>query len=354
MGVFLHVILLPLYLVSLLYSALIKLRIFLYSRGIFKMKRVGCKVVSVGNLTVGGTGKTPTVELIARKLRDEGYKVVVVSRGYGRKSTAEIGVVSDGQELLMSPLEAGDEPYMLAKKLRDVPVLVGSNRFDVCSYALTRFDPDYFILDDGYQHIRLKRDVNILLVDGELGFGNGFVFPRGPLREPIAGVNRADIVLMNKTPQHGNDELLSQIGKAKSGIPIFKSTYRPESLIALDSFEEVDINILDGTRVCALSAIANHSSFRSLLVSIGADVQMDRIFADHYSFVPDDIKTVLKEAHQQDISMIVMTEKDAVKMEGLDLVSEIPIFYLSISLDMYREDDIFIETIEARAEAGIN
>lgn len=354
MGVFLHVILLPFYLVSLLYSVLVKLRILLYSFGAFEIKRVGCKVISVGNLTVGGTGKTPTVELIARKLRDKGLKVVIVSRGYCGKSKAEVGVVCDGQELLMSPDEAGDEPYMLAKKLKDVPVLVGSNRFTVCSYASTRFDPDYFILDDGYQHIKLKRDVNILLIDGELGFGNGFVFPRGPLREPMAGINRADIVLINKSPKQGNDELLARIGKVKSGLPVFKSTYRPDNLISLDSPEEIDINRLDGARVCALSAIADPSSFTSLLISLGAEVQMDRIFADHHSFTLEDIKTILKEAGQQDISMIVMTEKDAVKMEGLDLVSEIPIFYLPITLDMQRQDDIFIETIKARAEAGIN
>lgn len=353
-GVFLHIVLLPLYLTSLLYCALIKLRLSLYSHRVFETKKVGCKVVSVGNLTVGGTGKTPTVDLIARKLRARGLKVVVVSRGYGGKLRAEVGVVSNGQELLMSPAEAGDEPYMLAKKLRDVPVLVGSNRYKVCSYALKEFAPDYFILDDGYQHINLKRDVNILLVDGELGFGNSFIFPRGPLRESISGINRADIVLINKTPKKGNDELISLIGKEKPGLPIFKSSYLAETLVSLDGDAEVGIDKLDGARVCALSAIADPSSFSSLLISLGAVVEMDRIFADHHSFTVDDIETILKEAGQQDISMIIMTEKDAVKMEGLDVVSEIPIFYLAITLDMQRQDDPFIETIISRAETGIN
>ncbi|MDT8317979.1 MAG: tetraacyldisaccharide 4'-kinase [bacterium] len=353
-GVFLHILLLPLYLISLLYCALVKLRILLYSCGIFETRSAGRKVISVGNLTVGGTGKTPAVELIVRKLLARGFKVVVVSRGYGGKSRAEVGVVSNGQKLLMSPAEAGDEPYMLARKLRDVPVLVGSNRFKVCSYALTEFDPDYFILDDGYQHIQLKRDVNILLVDGELGFGNRFIFPRGPLREPLSGMNRADIVLVNKFPKKGNAELVLRIEKARPGLPVFKSSYRPEALVSLNSREEAGIDKLDGARVCALSAIADPSSFSSLLISLGAVVQMDRIFADHHRFTVDDMEKVLKEADQQDVSMIIMTEKDAVKMEGLDIVSRIPIFYLAITLDMGLQEDSFIETIKARAEAGIN
>ncbi len=354
MGVFLHIVLLPLYLVSLLYFALVKIRILLYSCGVFETKKAGCKVISVGNLTVGGTGKTPTVELIARKLLDKGLKVVIVSRGYGGKSTVDAGVVSNGKEILMTPAEAGDEPYMLARKLKGIPVLVGSNRFKVCSYAIAEFAPDYFILDDGYQHIRLKRDVNILLVDGELGFGNRFIFPRGPLREPISGINRADIVLINKSPKKGSEELLFLIEKEKPGLPIFKSSYRPETLLSLEGGAEVDLDKLDGACVCALSAIADPSSFSSLLISLGAEVRMDAVFADHHSFVASDIKTVLKEAGQLEISMIVMTEKDAVKMEGIDIVSEIPIFYLAITLDMERHEDAFIAKIKARAEAGIN
>ena len=351
-GAFLHIILLPVYLISLVYCALIKLRISLYSRGIFKIKSVACKVISVGNLTVGGTGKTPTVELIASKLRDKGLKVVVVSRGYGGKSTAEIGIVSDGHQLLMRPADAGDEPYMLARKLTGVPVLVGSDRFNVCSYALRRFDPDYFILDDGYQHIRLKRDVNILLIDGELGFGNRFIFPRGPLREPLSGINRADIALINKSPKKGNDGLLSLIKREDSGLPVFTSTYRPEILISLDGLQKVGLDKLDGARVCALSAIADPSSFTSLLISLGAKLQLGRIFADHHSFSLDDIKAVITDAARGGVSMIVMTEKDAVKMEGLDVSSEIPIYYLAIRIDMQRHEDAFIEEIIMQAEKG--
>ena len=353
-GVFLHLLLFPVYLVSLLYCTLVKIRIWLYSSGLFEIRKAAGRVISIGNLTVGGTGKTPTVDLVARRLRDKGLNVAVVSRGYGGKSRADAGVVSNGEELLMSSCDAGDEPYMLARKLKDVPILVGSNRFDVCSHASAEFATDCFILDDGYQHIGLKRDVNILLIDGELVFGNGFIFPRGPLREPISGIKRADIVLINKAPKKGNDGILSLIEREKPGLPVFKSSYLPEALVSLGSGAETELDKLDGARVCALSAIADPSSFSSLLVSLGAEVVMESIFADHHSFADADIQRVLKEAGHKDISMIVMTEKDAVKMEGLHIDSEIPIFFLGITLDMEGQEDLFIDTIKARMKTGIN
>lgn len=339
---FYEVFLFPLYLLSLLYGIAVKIRLALYSSGVLKAKEFDCKVISVGNITVGGTGKTPTVELIARNLRDRGYKVAIISRGYKRKGEG-IGMVSDGKDILLGPEEAGDEPYMLARRLKGIPVLVGTDRYKVGKYAIDNLSLDVLVLDDGFQHIKLKRDLDILLIDGERGLGNGHLIPRGPLREPPSGVRRAGVVLINKASQD-----TPQLVEGFNLAPVFKTRYLPERLVSLWSNEEVGIERLDGARVMALSGIASPSSFLNLLSSLGGIVVCEESLPDHYPYALDDLISFMEKAGSSNAEFIVTTEKDAVKLEKVEPIFDRPIYYLDIELDMGGDEQRFVGEILTR------
>lgn len=345
-GFLYRVLLSPLYFISLLYGAAVKIRLALYSSGFLKTRVIGCKALSVGNITVGGTGKTPTVELIARRLQERGLRPAIISRGYKRKGKG-IGIVSDGKDLLLSPAEAGDEPYMLARRLRNVPVLVGADRYALGTYALERFPLDVLILDDGFQHIQLKRDLDILIVDGEKGFGNSRLLPRGPLREPLSGIGRSGLVLINKTST-ADTEIIGAIIKNHTEPVLFKSRYRAVSLVPLHSGEKKDVDLLSGAKVLALSAIAVPSSFLNLIYSLGAKIVSEVSFEDHHSYTPGELKTVRERAKMDGAEFVVTTEKDAVKLEQIDSNNDIPIYYLEIGLDMNGKEKEFIDSVISR------
>jgi len=342
-GFFCRILFSPLYLLSILYGTAVKARLALYSSGLLKAGRLGCKVVSVGNITVGGTGKTPTVEFISRNLQERGFRVAILSRGY-RRAGKGIGIVSDGKEIFLGPDEAGDEPYMLARRLKTVPVLVGTDRYELGRYALERFPLDVVVLDDGFQHIRLKRDLDILLVDGEKGLGNGQMLPRGPLREPLSGIKRAGVVLINKaSPESAG--IADSIMEIHSVPALFKSCYRAERLVSLWSGEQKGLERLSSAKVLALSAIANPPSFLNLLLSLGGTVVSEVSFSDHYSYTTRDLGGVIDKARMAGADFIVTTEKDAVKLGHLDPRMETPIYYLEIGLDMHGEEQRFMEAI---------
>ena len=191
------ILLLPLYLLSVPYQWAVRTRILFYNIGLLKTKRLPCPVISVGNITVGGTGKTPLVMLLARGLKERGIKIAILSRGYKRKKNSD-SLVSDGQNLFLSPEAAGDEPYLMANALKGVPILVGKDRFMTGQMALERFGVRGLLLDDGYQHLHLHRDLNILLIDSNVGFGDGHLLPRGILREPLSHLQRADLFVLTK------------------------------------------------------------------------------------------------------------------------------------------------------------
>ena len=342
-GFFLKILLFPLYLLSLIYYIAVNIRLFSFRAGLLKAGRLGCKVISVGNITVGGTGKTPTVELIATRLKEKGLKVAILSRGYKRKGKGT-GIVSDGERILLGPDEAGDEPYMLARRLKNIPVLVGSDRYGVGRYAMERFPLDVIILDDGFQHIRLKRDLDVLLMDGEKGFGNGYLLPRGPLREPLSGIKRAGVVLINKASAKSVG-IADHIMKIHPGPPLIKSSYKAERLVSLWSGEQAGLERLSGGKVMALSAIADPSSFLNLLSSLGGEIVSDVSFPDHYSYTSGDLKDIMKKAGPAGAGFIVTTEKDAVKLEQLEPRTDIPIYCLEIGLDMHGDEQRFMDAV---------
>jgi tetraacyldisaccharide 4'-kinase len=326
----------PLHVISSLYGLGVRARLFLYSTGFLKGSRLSCKVISVGNITLGGTGKTPTAEYIAKLLKGEGMDVVLLSRGYRGKMERKFGVVSDGKRLLLSPAEAGDEPYLLAQRLEGVPILVGRRRDLVGRYASAHFHPHVAILDDGFQHLGVKRDVDIILVDSQAGFGNGHLFPRGPLREPLAQLSRADLFIMTKVDDFkACGELEARIRSHKKEAIIFHSTYRPEYFTDLTQGRRMPVEYIKERRVAALSGIADPTYFRSLLELVGAKVEEEIIFPDHHVYSRQDIPVIQR--GMQKAECIVTTEKDAPKlmeMGGKDL----PILSLGINLEIVERD----------------
>ncbi len=328
--------LLPLHLFSSIYGLGVRARLFLYGTGFLKGNRLPCKVISVGNITLGGTGKTPTVEYIAKLLKDEGVNVVVLSRGYGGRRRGEFGVVSDGNRLFLSFREAGDEPYMLAQRLQGVPVIIGRRRDLSGRYAATQFHPRVAILDDGYQHLGVNRDVDILLVDSQTGFGNGYLFPRGPLREPLDQLSRADLFIITKVEElDACGKLEERIKSHNKNAIIFHSTYNPDYLVDLNGGKRWPLEYIKGRRIAALSGIANPAYFRHLLERVGAKVEEEITFPDHHVYSRKDVPIIQKGMNKAEC--IVATEKDATKLSRV-VKGDFPAMSLGISLKIIEGD----------------
>lgn len=305
-----HIIL---YCLSLAYGLAVSIRLRLYSLGILRTQRLTCKVISVGNITAGGSGKTPMAIHIAGLLKKRGESVAILSRGYGR-TTSGVLTVSDGATILLGPQEAGDEPYLMASRLKGVPVVVGENRAEAGLFAIRKFNPTCVILDDGFQHLRVERDLNILLVDARTGFGNGFLLPRGILREPISAVERASITMVK-----GNN-LEAKAAKIinRANTPVVRFTYKPSCLTPLNDGQALSPASLNGKRVLAVAGIANPESFFSTLRELNAEIVKTLIFPDHHAYSKADaVRIESLEKASPDTEMIITTEKDGVKLKSL-------------------------------------
>ena len=194
---------------SKVYGGVVKIRRIFYKNGILISKKLSCPIISIGNITVGGTGKTPMTIYVAQVVKNLGYKVAIISRGYKGKAEKIGGIVSDGKGLLMTPENAGDEPYLMANRLKDVQVIVGKNRFDAGRLAIRKFDPDVIVLDDGFQHLMLQRDLDMVLLDYHRPFGNGHLLPRGVMREPVSALLHADAIILTKSDTRNDNETSS-------------------------------------------------------------------------------------------------------------------------------------------------
>lgn len=314
-----------LYAASLAYGLGVRARLFSYRSGIFPTHRIPAKVVSVGNLTVGGTGKTPVTIFLAEFFRRDGKRVAVLSRGYGG-SARGVSVVSDTEGVLMGPAEAGDEPYLMAARLPGVPVVVSPDRVKAGLFALERFSPHVIILDDAFQHVRLERDINIVLMDSKEGFGNGYLLPRGVLREPVSGLKRADFALVKGGKPEGRTlELLRE-----HSVPYIVFSYRPDSLYDVDSGRELALESLRGQKVVAVSGIAKPGSFLNSLDELGCVVSSSLEFPDHHSYTDADSSAIAEKARGADL--VVTTEKDGVKLKGME--KRTPVFALRVKVDI--------------------
>ena len=341
------------------FSGLVQLRLWLYRQRILRDQPLGCLVLVVGNLTVGGTGKTPVVEMFAKALRDRGRKVAILSRGYKSKAPplwqkwwfwlnhiAEPPprVVSDGVKVWLDSEVAGDEPYMLARNLPGVAVLVDKNRVKAGAYAIKQFGCDTLILDDGYQYLPLKGRLNLLLIDKTNPFGNGFTLPRGILREPIKHLARASYVLLTKSKGVRDTELEAMIHKFNPGVEIIECAHQPQYLQHIATGERLPLTTLAGRKIGAFSGIAAPEGFEAFLREAGAQLATTRRFVDHHRFTPQDLRDVFAEAQAAGVELMITTEKDAVRINASEKIT-IPCYYLRLEIDILRGAADFQEAV---------
>jgi tetraacyldisaccharide 4'-kinase len=293
---------------SLVYGLILRLRVLAYTTGLFRSFRLPKPVVAVGNLTVGGTGKTPMTLYLARWFMERGKRVAVLSRGYGGSLEGEIRIVADGRTILLSPREVGDEPYLLAASLPGVMVVIGADRYRAGCLALERLEPDIFILDDGFQHLRLKRDLNLLLLDCAKPFGNGRTLPAGTLREPTAAVARADLVVFTRCNGHEPSYVIDN--------PWCAASHRLTGALPLADGKLQAFRALQPLRGIAFAGIADPASFFESLEQEGIHPVTTFAFPDHCKYGEPEIAALcrLKETFRADY--LITTEKDAVKLES--------------------------------------
>lgn len=358
-GYFDKLIIFVLFLGSQAYKTAVNLRLLSYELGFSGKERLKCFVISLGNITVGGTGKTPTAQRLAKEIRDMGYRVVILNRGYRAKFYGEVGIVSDGKNLKMDATQAGDEAYMLAKHLPNVPVLIGARRAVTGQYAIENFGAQVVILDDGYQHWQVIRDLDILLIDAVSVFGNGHLLPRGTLRESISHISRASVCLMTKVDQarEGSCDLIRQtVRKYNSSAQIVESIHEPRCLIPLAEWstnlagEGISVDTINGRRVMAVSAIGNPASFERTLRDLGAEIISSLRYPDHHDYTIMEMEDILRQADSFAAEMIIVTEKDAVKIPD-EVAKEqwhIPIFVISVEVKFQSGAEDFKKLLRER------
>ena len=330
------------------YSLAMRFREYLYRIGLFRIVQAGVPVISIGNLTMGGSGKTPIVQYTARLLQDNGYKPAVVSRGYGGTSRRPVNVVSDGREVFMSASEAGDEPRFLADTLEEIPVLTGARRKDPAAQAV-KLGADTLVLDDGFQHIALHRDIDLVLFNADFLAGNSRVFPGGDLREPVKSLHRCHgfiITGISKRNEERAGQFKSLLHDLFPDHPVFLSRYTPLSLVSFvpgDSLIEKPLSTIKKTKVYGFSGIAHPANFQATLAEVGVFVAGFQEFGDHHVFDRADMEWIHHDAKRCGAKVLLTTEKDLVKLQEAELpVGEIPLFALRMEVQMDNDFNQFI------------
>ena len=327
--------------VSLFYGLGLRLNRWAYRFGVFPVRRLKVRVISVGNLTLGGTGKTPIVIMIAETLRGHGYKPAILSRGYGGGSREKVNVVCDGRKVLLPADVAGDEPVMIARRLRNIPVLTGKNRYLTGNHAVDRFGVDTLILDDGFQHRALSRDLNILLFDQKQPLGNGNLFPAGELREPAKESRRADLICLTRCSRNGNAPSIE--APLPRNAPVIKTALRPDSLVRLDNHGTLDVEMLQDQPVAAFCGIAKSGDFKATLETVGARVVFYRAFPDHHRYTMDELQSIEEEAGKAGAKYILVSEKDGVKIDPS--VFSIPALKMIVDVVILEGREVFTKLL---------
>jgi tetraacyldisaccharide 4'-kinase len=339
-----------LYALSWIFRGCVQLRLWLFRHRFLRERPPGCMVISIGNLTVGGTGKTPVVEKFARTLQDHGRRVAILSRGYKSKKPPLLRrlqrkwlgmerkkprIVHDGERLLLDSRFAGDEPYMLAKSLKDVIVLVGKDRVRSALYAVRQMGCDILLLDDGMQYLNLRHRLDICLIDAQAPFGNEFLLPRGTLREPPRNLRRASYIFITKSPASGNTQLIERIRRHNRTAEIIECTHR--ALYLQNLFLPEDrrpLEFLGGKYIAAISGIARPESFEEKLTALGANLEITKRFADHHRFTEGELEEFNARCARRDLDLIVTTEKDSVRFPTRFERLEVPIYYLRVEIEI--------------------
>lgn len=310
-----------------------------YERGWRQRRRVDARVVSVGSLVVGGSGKTPMASWLAERLHRRGHKVALLSRGYGGRPEQQVTIVSDGQRVFAGPGRAGDEPVLLAGQLAGVPVIVSKDRGVAALRAISVYGAEVLILDDGFQHHRLWRDLDLVTFDGDFGAGNGQLLPRGPLRESLRGLQRAHAIVEidGALPR----PLALAVSSHAPDASRFRARRQPVCLRDLAGTVEVAPEVLRGMKVGMIAGIARPASLRRSLRSLGAEVIAERVFRDHHRYRARDLRGLAGEA-----SVWITTEKDAGKILP-SWLGQADLRVLAMRLAVH-EEDALIDWIEAR------
>ncbi|MBN1293841.1 MAG: tetraacyldisaccharide 4'-kinase [Candidatus Latescibacteria bacterium] len=331
---------------SILYNIAVTLRNSLYDkRRIFKVMDVPCRVVSVGNLTIGGTGKTPVVIMTVNQLKSAGYTVAVVSRGYKRKGREPL-VVSDGDSIVSTPVEAGDEPYIIASET-GVPVVVGTDRYEAAELAFRRFKPEVIVLDDGFQHRHLYRNVDIITIDAGNPYGNELLLPRGVLRESPRGLSRAKAVVITRYDDSlRRDSIERRVRYYDRNVPIFWSNHVPKALRLPLSDTDRDIETIRGKKIAALSNIAQPSSFHQTLVSLGAEIVKVISMTDHHRYNERELEQIERDIINAGTDMVVMTAKDERNLPDSYRFKTIKAFVLDIKALLLEDNEKYFKIIE--------
>jgi tetraacyldisaccharide 4'-kinase len=350
-----------LYLCSKLYLILaVKTRRFLYNVRILRDSTLGVQVIAVGNLTFGGTGKTPVVEKFARELQDQGRTVAILSRGYRskppplskrlvdkllfREDRTPPRVVSDGKSLLLDSETAGDEPYMLASNLKNVVVLVDKDRVKAGRYAIEKFGCDTLLLDDGFQYWRLRgRRQDIVLIDRQQPFGNEHLIPRGSLREPPSHLARANTIFITKSDGQ-TEELRRRITRYNSTAGIIECIHHPLYFEDVFTGQRHGLELIKDRKVASLSGIAQPESFEQSLTTLGAAVVYSKRFADHHRFSQQEILNTINRGKKRQAEFIITTQKDAVRFPKIDR-RDLPIYFMRVEIKILSGADGFEDCV---------
>ncbi len=344
------------------FRGIVQTRIWRYQSGSKEQQYLGTQVVAIGNITVGGTGKTPVVELLARSLRDRGRQVAILSRGYkskkldhaqkwkdadGKQVSAERmpKIVSTGRALLLDSKYAGDEPFMLARNLEGVSVVVDKNRVKGGRFAVKHLKADTLLLDDGMQYLDLAHSLDVVLIDSSAPFGTESLLPRGTLREPPKNLRRASYIMITKCNGNCNNALISRIRKYNRTAEIIECAHGPIYLEDVFTRERKPLEFLKDKWVGAISAIAVPEAFESSLEKLGARVEVKRSFSDHYRFSSQDLEKFMQRCVERDMELIVTTEKDAVRFPRPASI-DVPVYFLRIEVEILKGHAAWDDLVE--------
>ena len=346
---------------SILFSGIVRMRLFLYSnRIILRNKPLNCLVVVVGNLTVGGTGKTPVVERFAKELLKKGRKVAILSRGYkskqdspkrnlqnwyGLKDITPPRIVSDGNEVFLNSEDAGDEAFMLARNLPGVVVLTDKNRVKAGRFAIEKFNVDTVILDDGFQYLHLKGQLNLLLVDQTNPFGNRCLLPRGILREPVRHLKRASYVFFTKSEIEPELEILQTVRKYNPHAEIIRCVHRPKYFEEVNGLKKEKLTFLHEFYVGVFCGIASPRGFEDLIDRMSGEVRFKQRYLDHHKYSNQELDKMFQQAKNSGADVMVTTEKDAVRIPA-NYKPIIPLLFVRMEIEIIEGFEDFEEAVE--------
>ena len=323
---------------SWIYAKIIEARNLLYDRGVFDSYHLGAKTISIGNITAGGTGKTPLVAYIVETLAERGERVCILTRGYGRKNAGRRVLVSDGEKILADPSEAGDEPFELARKLISKAIVIAdADRVSAAEWAKRKFGVTAFVLDDGFQHRKVKRDVDIVCIDATDPFGGGKMLPVGRLREPVANLSRTDIVVITRANLSSElSDLRSEISELSPKSFIFEAKTEIANIISLENFDSDFVKHDAGVKkspAFVFCGIGNPENFFKQLQLDSFSITATKTFRDHHFYMQKDIDEITKQARESGSQILLTTAKDAVKLKNLKFEMNCFVVEIKIAID---------------------